>query len=215
MVLASIKYCRVHFLFLTQHFQSWLPPLILWCFTGSDLDVILGQFILGDFCRGATHGIPALYTLGEGYDIPDAVGATDHRQHPLQTYTYYIQYHSVSYTHVATSILTSGLYDSPHDSNIIPSFYNFIWFIYMYMYLYFIFFKIIIRKPSKWFKRYTCVCGSYCKIATKNVVSQKSGNIHVHVVHMALYTCNALRKIISSCKYIHWYPNCSDNMDVH
>lgn len=47
----------------------------------------------------------------------------------------------------------------------------------------------------------------------KNVVSQKSGNIHV--VHMVLYTCNALRKIISSCKYIHWYPNCSDNMDVH
>lgn len=97
-VLASIKYWRVHFLFLTQHFQSWLPPLILCGFTGSDLDVILGQFILRDFCRGTTHGIPALYTLGEGYDIPDAVGATDHRQHPLQTYTL----HSVSFSIIHT-----------------------------------------------------------------------------------------------------------------
>lgn len=101
--------------------------------------MILGQFILGDFCRGATHGIPALYTLGEGYDIPDAVGATDHRQHPLQTYTYYIQYHSVSYTHVATSILTSGLYDSPHDSNIIPSFYNLIYLIYIHVFIFYFF----------------------------------------------------------------------------
>lgn len=135
-VLASIKYWRVHFLFLTQHFQSWLPPLILCGFTGSDLDVILGQFILRDFCRGTTHGIPALYALGEGYDIPDAVGATDHRQHPLQTYTL----HSVSYTHVATSILTSGLYDSPHDSNIIPSFYNLIYLIYIHVFILILFF---------------------------------------------------------------------------
>lgn len=46
---------------------------------------------------------------------------------------------------------------------------------------------------------------------TSNVVSQKSGNI----VHMRLFKCNALRKIISSCKYIHWHPYCSYNMDVH
>lgn len=46
---------------------------------------------------------------------------------------------------------------------------------------------------------------------TSIVVSQKSGNI----VHMRLFKCNALRKIISSCKYIHWHPYCSYDMDVH
>lgn len=44
---------------------------------------------------------------------------------------------------------------------------------------------------------------------TSNVVSQKSGNI----VHLRLFKCNALRKIISSCKYIHWHPYCSYDID--
>lgn len=136
MVLASIKYCRVHFLFLTQHFQSWLPPVSSLVFCGERPGCDTGPVHPRGFLSGRHSWNPCpLHSWGRLWH-PGCCWR--HRSPPASSPNLHIL-HSVSYTHVATSILTSGLYDSPHDSNIIPSFYNLIYLIYIHVFIFYFF----------------------------------------------------------------------------